>query len=102
MNFNVSQNFKDTSGIEIKIGHESSGNNDLLTRGSVLAPFVKFGQEKELELTYYSRQNERWSYWLYADRERNIIQSFVNNETSIGLGGNYYPSDNLKLNMMIK
>ena len=25
MNFNVSQNFKDTSGIEIKIGHESSG-----------------------------------------------------------------------------
>ena len=101
MNFNFSQNFKDTSGIEIKIGHESSGNNDLLTRGSVLAPFVKFGQEKELELTYYSRQNERWSYWLYADRERNIIQSFVNNETSIGLGGNYYPSDNLKLNMMI-
>ena len=101
MNFNISQNFKDTSGIEIKIGHESSGNNDLLTRGSVLAPFVKFGQEKELELTYYSRQNERWSYWLYTDRERNIIQSFVNNEKSIGLGGNYYPSDNLKLNMMI-
>ena len=100
-NFNFKQSFKDTSGIEIKIGHESSGNNDLLTRGSVLAPFVKFGQEKELEVTYYSRQNERWSYWLYAERERNIIQSFTNNEKSIGLGGNYYPSDILKLNMMI-
>jgi len=101
MNLNFNQSFKDTSGIEIEIGHESSGNNDLLTRGSVLAPFVKFGQEKELALTYYSRQNERWSYWVYAERERNTIQSFTNSEKSIGLGGNYYPSDVLKLNLML-
>ena len=100
-NFNFKQSFKDTSGIEIKVGLDSSGNNDLLTRGSVLAPFVKFGQEKELALTYYSRQNERWSYWGHIEKERQSYPSFTDSVKSIGLGGNYYPSDVLKFSMSI-
>ena len=100
-NFNFSQSFKDTSGFEIKVGLDSSGNNDLLTRGSVLAPFVKFGQEKELALTYYSRQNERWSYWGHIEKERQSYPSFTDSVKSIGLGGNYYPSDVLKFSMSI-
>ena len=100
-NFNFSQSFKDTSGFEIKVGLDSSGNNDLLTRGSVLAPFVKFGQEKELALTYYSRQNERWSYWGHIEKERQSYPSFTDSVKSMGLGGNYYPSDVLKFSMSI-
>ena len=100
-NFNFSQSFKDTSGFEIKVGLDSSGNNDLLTRGSVLAPFVKRGQEKELALTYYSRQNERWSYWGHIEKERQSYPSFTDSVKSIGLGGNYYPSDVLKFSMSI-
>jgi len=101
INLNFSQSFKDTSGFEIKVGLDSSGNNDLLTRGSTLAPFVKFGQEQEFGLTYYSRQNERWSYWAHIEKERQSYPSFSNSEKSIGLGGNYYPSDDLKLSMRI-
>ena len=100
-NLHFSQSFKDTSGFEIKLGLDSSGKNDLLTRGSILAPFVKFGQEQEFGLTYYSRQNESWSYWVHIEKERQSYLSFTNSEKSIGLGGNYYPSDDLKLSMRI-
>ena len=101
INLNFSQSFKDTSGFSIKVGLDSSGNNDLLTRGSALAPFVKFGQEKEFELTYYSRQNERWNYWAHIEKERQSYPSFTDSVKSIGVGGNYYPSDDLKLFMSI-
>ncbi len=100
-NLSFSQSFKDTSGFEIKVGLDSSGKNDLLTRGSVLAPFVKFGQEQEFALTYYSRQNERWSYWAHIEKERQSYPSFTDSAKSIGVGGNYYPSDDLKLSMRI-
>jgi hypothetical protein len=66
-----------------------------------LAPFVKFGQEQEFELTYYSRQNERWNYWAHIEKERQSYPSFTDSVKSIGVGGNYYPSDDLKLFMSI-
>ncbi len=96
INLSFKQAFKDTSGFEIKFGHGSSGNNDLLTRGSALAPFVKFGQGRQFELTYYGKQNKRWSYWAYLSRDRRSFQSFTESSNTIALGGNYYPSDDLK------
>ena len=95
------QTFKDTSGFEIEFGQSSSGNDDLLTRGSTLAPFVKFGQGRGFEFTYYGRQNERWSYWMHLERERDSYQSFTISENAIALGGNYYPSDDLKFGIQI-
>jgi hypothetical protein len=96
INLSFKQAFKDTSGFEIKFGHGSSGNDDLLTRGSALAPFVKFGQGRQFELTYYGKQNKRWSYWAYLSRDRRSFQSFTGSSNTIALGGNYYPSDDLK------
>jgi hypothetical protein len=61
-----------------------------------LAPFVKFGQGRQFELTYYGKQNKRWSYWAYLSRDRRSFQSFTGSSNTIALGGNYYPSDDLK------
>ncbi|GIT35195.1 MAG: hypothetical protein Ct9H300mP4_15140 [Gammaproteobacteria bacterium] len=66
-----------------------------------MAPFVKLGQEQEFELTYYSRQNERWNYWAHIEKERQSYPSFTDSVKSMSLGGNYYPSDDLKLSMRI-
>jgi hypothetical protein len=90
------QTFKNTSGFEIEFRQWASGNDDLLTRGNALAPFVKFGQGRKFELTYYGRQNERWSYWAHLERKRQSFQSFTASANVIALGGYYYPSDDLK------
>jgi hypothetical protein len=94
--FEFKQTFKNTSGFEVEFRQWPSGNDDLLTRGSVLAPFVKFGQGRNFELTYYGKQNERWSYWVHLSRDRQSFQSFTASSNTIALGGNYYPSDDLK------
>ena len=96
INLSFKQSFKDTSGFEIKVEHKSSGNNDLLTRGSALAPFVKFGQGGNYSLMYYGKQDARWSYWMYLSRDRQSLQSFTTTSNNIALGGYYYPSDNIK------
>ena len=90
------QIFKNTSGFEIEFTQWPSGNDDLLTRGSALAPFVKFGQGGQFELTYFGKQNKSWSYWVHLSRDRQSFQSFTASSNVIALGGNYYPSDDLK------
>jgi len=93
--------FKDTSGFGLEVEHSSSGNDDLMTRGNALAPFIKFGQGLEWSVGYNGRQNERWSYWAMFEKESVSFYSFTTSKTAIMMGGNFYPSDELKISMMI-
>jgi len=93
--------FKDTSGFGLEVEHSSSGNDDLMTRGNALAPFIKFGQGWEWSVGYNGRQNERWSYWAMFEKERVPFSSFTTSKTVTMLGGNFYPSDELKISMMM-
>ena len=97
------QTFKSTSSISLNIFAKAEGKNDEITRGSVIAPFIRVGSGSNFEFSYNSRRyrNGKWGYRFGLQSEKDDYIAFEDHHKKINLGINFSPKDNLRIWMFL-
>ena len=97
------QTFKSTSSIHLNIFAKAEGKNDEITRGSVIAPFIRVGSGSNFEFSYNSRRyrNGKWGYRFGLQSEKDDYIAFEDHHKKINLGINFSPKDNLRIWMFL-
>ena len=97
------QTFKSTSSIHLNIFAKAEGKNDEITRGSVIAPFIRVGSGSNFEFSYNSRRyrNGKWGYRFGLQSEKDDYIAFEDHHKKINLGMNFSPKDNLRFWMFL-
>ena len=97
------QTFKSTSSISLNIFAKAEGKNDEITRGSVIAPFIKVGSGSNFEFSYNSRRyrNGKWGYRFGLQSETDDYFAFEDQHKKINVGINFSPKDNLRFWMFL-
>ena len=97
------QTFKSTSSISLNIFAKAEGKNDEITRGSVIAPFIKIGSGSNFEFSYNSRRyrNGKWGYRFGLQSETDDYFAFEDQHKKINVGINFSPKDNLRFWMFL-
>ena len=92
------QGFKSTSSISINIFLKAEGKNDEITRGSIIAPFIKVGSGSNFEFGYSSPRygNGTWGYRFGFQSETDDYFAFKDRHKKINGGITFNPQDNLR------
>ena len=90
--------FKSTSSININIFASAEGKNDEITRGSMIAPFIRKDSGFNFELSYNSPRygNGTWGYRFGLQSETDGYFAFKDRHKKINIGLNFNPRDNLR------
>ena len=85
--FEIKNQFKNTSQIETEVFFRTNGRDNLITRGSELAPYIKLPQNYGIEFKYVGRKNKFWQWDLFAQRSKGSEYS-----SDLGWRNKYYSS----------
>ena len=85
--FEIKNQFKNTSQIETEVFFRSIGRDNLISRGSELAPYIKLPQNYGIEFKYVGRKNKFWQWDLFAQRSKGSEYS-----SDLGWRNKYYSS----------
>jgi hypothetical protein len=97
------QGFKSTSSISVNIFAKAEGKDDEITRGSIVAPFLKVGSGYNFEFSYNSPsyKNGIWGYRFGLQSETDDYFAFKDSHKKINVGINFNPRDNLRFWMFL-
>ena len=85
--FEIKNQFKNTSQIETEVFFRTNGRDNLITRGSELAPYIKLPQNYGIEFKYVGQKNKFWQWDLFAQRSKGSEHS-----SDLGWRNKYYSS----------
>ena len=68
--FEIKNQFKDTSQVEVEVFFRTNGRDNLITRGSELAPYIKLPQNYGIDFKYVGQKNKFWQWDLFAQRSK--------------------------------
>tara|TARA_Y100000590_G_scaffold122407_1_gene140087 strand:- start:8812 stop:11109 length:2298 start_codon:yes stop_codon:yes gene_type:complete len=98
--FDFKNQFQNTSMVETEINFRTKGRDNMITRMSPLAPYIRMPQNYGLELKYVSPRKKLWQWDIFAMRGKGSQRS-----SSMGWRNKYYssiklfPLDNLTLRL---
>ena len=90
------QSFKSTASLSVNIFAKAEGRDDEITRGSLIAPFIKTGSGANYEVDYRSPTYGAWNYNLGLQSEMDDFYAFKNHHKKISGGVTFTPKDNLR------
>ena len=85
--FEIKNQFKNTSQIETEVFFRTNGRDNLITRGSELAPYIKLPQNYGIDFKYVGQKNKFWQWDLFAQRSKGSEYS-----SDLGWRNKYYSS----------
>ena len=85
--FEIKNQFKNTSQIETEVFFRTNGRDNLITRGSELAPYIKLPQNYGIDFKYVGQKNKFWQWDLFAQRSKGSEHS-----SDLGWRNKYYSS----------
>ena len=85
--FEIKNQFKNTSQIETEVFFRTNGRDNLITRGSELAPYIKLPQNYGIDFKYIGQKNKFWQWTLFAQRSKGS-----ENSSDLGWRNKYYSS----------
>ena len=85
--FEIKNQFKNTSQIETEVFFRTKGRDNLITRGSELAPYIKLPQNYGIDFKYIGQKNKFWQWDLFAQRSKGSEYS-----SDLGWRNKYYSS----------
>ena len=85
--FEIKNQFKNTSQIETEVFFRTNGRDNLITRGSKLAPYIKLPQNYGIDFKYIGQKNKFWQWDLFAQRSKGSEYS-----SDLGWRNKYYSS----------
>ncbi|GIT61228.1 MAG: hypothetical protein Ct9H300mP20_10550 [Gammaproteobacteria bacterium] len=72
---------------ETEVFFRTNGRDNLITRGSELAPYIKLPQNYGIEFKYVGQKNKFWQWDLFAQRAKGSERS-----SALGWKNKYYSS----------
>ncbi len=85
--FEIKNQFKDTSQVGVEVFFRTNGRDNLITRGSELAPYIKLPQNYGIDFKYVGQKNKFWQWDLFAQRSKGSERS-----SALGWRNKYYSS----------
>ena len=85
--FDFKNQFKNSSQFETEVFFRTNGRDNLITRGSELAPYIKLPKNYGIEFKYISQKNKFWQWDLFAQRTKGSERS-----SALGWKNKYYSS----------
>jgi hypothetical protein len=93
-----SQRNKNRSSFNCNLFYSPHGNDDEVTRGMGMAPFIQLRKELDFDCGYRSGMRGKWQWNLTLSSGTGDYFVFSADRKSIRTGVGYFPQDNLKFN----